>query len=302
MKENEGAKRILIYVGITFLFTYLVEIFVLRHLIGSDDVAQNAIAQAVTIGVMLIPALSVVITRLVTHEGFADAWVTPHLKGNIKYYLIAWFGPAVMTVIGAVIYFLIFPGEYDSQMNNAIKIYADQGMQFTTQQLRISTISQLVTAVVIAPVLNFITCFGEEWGWRGYLVPKLSERMSFVPMALISGLIWGLWHAPLIAMGHNYGTDYSGAPYLGILSMCLFCIVIGTIFSYLCLKTKSCIPGVIGHGALNGFAQAGIIFSKDGGNPFIGPSPTGIVGGIGFIMAACFIMFLVSKNNGFHNS
>lgn len=302
MKENEGAKRILIYVGITFLITYLVEIFVLRHLIGSDDVAQNAIAQAVTIGVMLIPALSVVITRLVTHEGFADAWVTPHLKGNIKYYLIAWFGPAVMTVIGAVIYFLIFPGEYDSQMNNAIKIYADQGMQFTTQQLRISTISQLVTAVVIAPVLNFITCFGEEWGWRGYLVPKLSERMSFVPMALISGLIWGLWHAPLIAMGHNYGTDYSGAPYLGILSMCLFCIVIGTIFSYLCLKTKSCIPGVIGHGALNGFAQAGIIFSKDGGNPFIGPSPTGIVGGIGFIMAACFIMFLVSKNNGFHNS
>ncbi len=302
MKENEGAKRILIYVGITFLFTYLVEIFVLRHLIGSDDVAQNAIAQAVTIGVMLIPALSVVITRLVTHEGFADAWVTPHLKGNIKYYLIAWFGPAVMTVIGAVIYFLIFPGEYDSQMNNAIKIYADQGMQFTTQQLRISTISQLVTAVVIAPVLNFITCFGEEWGWRGYLVPKLSERMSFAPMALISGLIWGLWHAPLIAMGHNYGTDYSGAPYLGILSMCLFCIVIGTIFSYLCLKTKSCIPGVIGHGALNGFAQAGIIFSKDGGNPFIGPSPTGIVGGIGFIMAACFIMFLVSKNNGFHNS
>lgn len=302
MKENEGAKRILIYVGITFLITYLVEIFVLRHLIGSDDVAQNAIAQAVTIGVMLIPALSVVITRLVTHEGFADAWVTPHLKGNIKYYLIAWFGPAVMTVIGAVIYFLIFPGEYDSQMNNAIKIYADQGMQFTTQQLRISTISQLVTAVVIAPVLNFITCFGEEWGWRGYLVPKLSERMSFAPMALISGLIWGLWHAPLIAMGHNYGTDYSGAPYLGILSMCLFCIVIGTIFSYLCLKTKSCIPGVIGHGALNGFAQAGIIFSKDGGNPFIGPSPTGIVGGIGFIMAACFIMFLVSKNNGFHNS
>lgn len=302
MKENEGAKRILIYVGITFLITYLVEIFVLRHLIGSDDVAQNAIAQAVTMGVMLIPALSVVITRLVTHEGFADAWVTPHLKGNIKYYLIAWFGPAVMTVIGAVIYFLIFPGEYDSQMNNAIKIYADQGMQFTTQQLRISTISQLVTAVVIAPVLNFITCFGEEWGWRGYLVPKLSERMSFAPMALISGLIWGLWHAPLIVMGHNYGTDYSGAPYLGILSMCLFCIVIGTIFSYLCLKTKSCIPGVIGHGALNGFAQAGIIFSKDGGNPFIGPSPTGIVGGIGFIMAACFIMFLVSKNNGFHNS
>ncbi len=302
MKKNEGVKRILIYVGITFLITYLLEICILRNLIGSDDVVQNSIAQAVTMGVMLVPTLGVVITRLVTHEGFADAWIAPHIKGNIKYYLIAWFGPAVLTIIGAVIYFLMFPEEYDSQMSNAIQIYADQGIQFTTQQLRIATVSQLVTAVVIAPVLNCITCFGEEWGWRGYLVPKLSERMSFAPMALISGLIWGLWHAPLIAMGHNYGTDYTGAPYLGILGMCIFCIVMGTIFSYLCLRTKSCIPGVIGHGALNGFAQAGIIFSKDGGNPFIGPAPTGVIGGIGFIIAACFIIFLVSKNNSFHNS
>ena len=116
MKKNEGVKRILIYVGITFLITYLLEICILRNLIGSDDVVQNSIAQAVTMGVMLIPALGVVITRLVTHEGFADAWIAPHIKGNIKYYLIAWFGPAVLTIIGAVIYFLMFPEEYDSQI------------------------------------------------------------------------------------------------------------------------------------------------------------------------------------------
>lgn len=302
MKDHEGVKRILIYLGITFLLTYLVEIVWLRNLVGSEDAAKNRIAQLMTMGVMMIPALSVFVTRLVTKEGFTDTWIAPHIKGNLKYYLMAWLGPAVLTIIGAVVYFLLFPGEYDFQMTNAVQIYANQGVQLTTEQLRLATVSRLVTAVLISPVLNCISCFGEEWGWRGYLVPKLSEKLSFLPMALLSGVIWGLWHAPLIAMGHNYGTDYAGAPYLGIFSMCIFCIVMGTIFAYLCLKTGSCIPGVIGHGALNGFAQAGIIFSKDGGNPFIGPTPTGIIGAVGFIVTAIVMIFLYTKNNSFHNS
>ncbi len=302
MKRNEGVRRILIYLGITFLFTYLVEIVWLRNLIGSEDAAKNRIAQFMTMGVMMIPALSGFVTRLITKEGFTDAWIAPHIKGNLKYYLMAWFGPVVLTIAGAVLYFLLFPGEYDAQMNNAIQIYADQGNRFTTEQLWRATAGQLAAAVLLAPIMNCITCFGEEWGWRGYLVPKLSEKMSFLPTALLSGVIWGLWHAPLIAAGHNYGTDYAGAPYLGIFSMCIFCIVMGTIFAYLCLKTGSCIPGVIGHGALNGFAQAGIIFSKDGGNPFIGPAPTGIIGAAGFIITAVIMIFLMHKNNSFHNS
>ena len=302
MKISEGVKRILIYVGITFLITYVVEIGLLGNMVGTDDVKTNMMAQLLTSGVMLIPALGVLITRLVTKEGFQNAWIVSKLKGNLKYYLLAWFGPAVLTVIGAIVYFLIFPAEFDYGMNNAIQIYAEQGVDLTASQLRFSTFSQLLTAVIIAPVLNCVTCFGEEWGWRGYLVPKLSEKFSFLPTILISGLIWGLWHAPLIAMGHNYGTDYAGAPVGGILAMCVFCIVMGTIFSFLCIKAKSCIPGVIGHGALNGFASAAIIFSVDGGNPFIGPTPVGIIGGSGFIVAAIVIIFIMRKNNSFQNS
>ena len=79
-------------------------------------------------------------------------------------------------------------------------------------------------AVLLAPVLNIVTTTGEEWGWRGYLVPKLTEKLSVVPTLLISGIIWGLWHAPLTVMGHNYGLGYSGYPYTGILAMCAFCV------------------------------------------------------------------------------
>lgn len=302
MKLSEGVRRILIYLGITFLLTFILEIGWIRNIVGTDDPKLNAVAQFLTASVMLIPAIGVLITRLVTKEGFANAWIAPHLKGNMKYYLMAWFGPAILTVLGAIVYFLIFPEEYDLGMSNAIRIYAEQGVQLSAEKLRATTISQLAAAVIIAPILNFITCFGEEWGWRGYLVPKMIEKMSFLPTVLISGVIWGLWHAPLIAMGHNYGIDYAGAPYLGIASMCIFCIVMGTIFSFLCLKTGSCIPGVIGHGALNGFASAAVIFSVDGGNPFIGPTPTGIIGGIGFVITAVVMIFIMRKNNGFQNS
>lgn len=302
METSKRTKRILIYLGITFLLTYVVEIGWIRNIYGATDVKTNLIAQVATSSVMLIPAAAVLITRLVTKEGFGNAWIAAKLKGNLKYYLLAWFGPAVLIVIGALVYFLIFPGEYDTEMSNAVRIYAEQGIQLTPAQIRTAALSQLITAVIIAPVMNCITCFGEEWGWRGYLVPKLSEKFSFLPTVLISGVIWGLWHAPLIAMGHNYGVDYAGAPIGGILAMCLFCIVMGTCLSFLCLRAKSCIPGVIGHGALNGFASAAIMFSRDGGNPFIGPTPTGIIGGIGFLLAAVLIIFLMRKNNGFHNS
>ena len=53
-------------------------------------------------------------------------------------------------------------------------------------------------------------------GWRGYLLQKLSKEYSVQKSIIISGIIWGIWHAPIIAMGHNYGTGYVGAPWLGI--------------------------------------------------------------------------------------
>lgn len=77
--------------------------------------------------------------------------------------------------------------------------------------------------------------------------------------------------------------------------MCVFCTVIGTLLSYITLKTKSCLPAVIAHGSLNGLASIGIFFAVYGGNPFIGPAPTGIIGGIAFIIAAGVVIILMRK-------
>lgn len=297
--QNVETKRILIYVVSTFLLTWIYCIAVIYPMMNGETLSgvPAVMTQFLVAAAMFVPAIGVLVTRLVTKEGLKNAWVRPNLKGNIKTYLLAYFGPAVLTILGAVLYFVIFQGTFDPECGYMGLTLEAAGTPAETIPVPLSTLMliQAVQAIFLGPILNFVTCFGEEWGWRGYLVPKLSEKFSTIPMLLISGLIWGLWHAPLTIVGHNYGVGYAGFPFTGILAMCLFCIVMGVFLSYVTLKTKSCIPAVLGHGAINGFAAIGMYFTKDGGNPFVGPAPTGVVGMIPFVIAAVVMIIKLKE-------
>ena len=208
-----------------------------------------------------------------------------NLRGNVRYYLIGWFGPMVLTILGAVLYYAIYPGEFT---------LATLKTTLATQPMSPAAI---IAVMLFSPWLNLIPCLGEEWGWRGYLLPKVAARMKFLPTVLLTGFIWGIWHAPIIVTGHNYGVGYAGYPWAGIVAMCLFCIVSGTLLSYITLKTNSCWPAVLAHGAINGTAAVGTLFLA---NPmvydrFIGPAPTGIIGGFAYLLVAIWIVWRMRK-------
>jgi membrane protease YdiL (CAAX protease family) len=300
MNKFSTGKRILIFLGLAFVITYLYEIFVIANVVGKPEYASVSTLLIST--VMFIPAICVVLTRLITKEGFKDAWILPNFKGHLRYYVLAWLLPVVLIAAGAVLYFLIYPDKFDPNMGYMAQMYAAQGLKFEPEAIKAMMTLQIATSVLLAPVLNILTTTGEEWGWRGYLVPKLSEKLSIVPTVLISGVIWGLWHAPLTVLGHNYGLNYPGYPYTGILAMCVFCIVTGAFFSYVSLRTRSCLPAAIGHGALNGFAGIGIYFTPgpESVDTFLGPAPTGLIGGAGFIIVMVVltvIMVRLEKKN-----
>lgn len=286
---DKTKKRIILYLGITFGLTYLFEFGVLYPLFLSNSVEKATIGQSLMAFGMLFPALGVLLTRLITKEGFkGSSYIVPKTgKRSIKWFVFAWFAPVILTVLGAVVYFLIYPEQYDPSMGYMADAMAASGVAATPRMLRLILVSQIVSGILLAPLLNAVFCFGEEWGWRGYLLPKMQEKLPMLPMLLINGIIWGLWHAPLTAIGHNYGMGYWGWPVTGILAMCAFCIVMGVIFSYITIKTGSCLPAMLAHGSLNGFAAAGIGFT-DGKSfsPFVGPAPTGIIGGWAFIVCA----------------
>lgn len=290
-------KNIKIYLGITFSLTWIVTFWLM-----ANGGYQNPYTTIVLMVCMMIPATSVLITSLITKNKFKDVWIKPKFKGNLKYYAIAWISPAILIILGAMVYFLIFPSQFDPQMNSFIEITRNQMIAMgqtppPTEELRNLLLIQLVSGILIAPIVNFVTCFGEELGWRGYLLPGLCEKYTQTKAVIITGIIWGIWHAPMIAMGHNYGLGYKTAPWGGILAMIVFCVATGSLLSFVTLKTKSSIPAVIGHGMINGFAGFGVMFaSSEVINPFIGPLPVGIIGGIGFIIVAIICLVKINKS------
>lgn len=100
---------------------------------------------------------------------------------------------------------------------------------------------------------NGLLTFGEELGWRDYLLPLLLPLGRW-PALLLSGVAWGLWHAPIILLGYHY-PDH---PQLGVLVMVGFTVLLG----WLRLASRSIWPGVIGHGAVNASASAVTLFAR----------------------------------------
>lgn len=310
VEESTGLKdmttrRILIFLGVSFVFAYVVELFMIAPMLSSTDMNQAMVAQSLISSVMFMPTMAVIFTRLITKEGFRgrELMIGLNLKKNKRYYGLAWFGFALLIVLGAAFYFLIFPEHFDPELGYVMSMYEAQAQAAGTTvtvsktELEQTMTLQILMGLFLSPFLNVMNCFGEEWGWRGYLLPRMLKKFKVIPTLLITGVIWGLWHAPLTVMGHNYGTGYPGYPFVGIFAMCMFCIVVGIILSYVTIKTKSCIPAIFGHGMINGFGPIGVYYTsvENPYNVFLGPMPIGLIGGIGFIILAAVLLYLLYK-------
>ena len=230
---------------------------------------------------MLTPTLAVIITRLVTREGWHDLLLHPHFRGNIRWYLFSYLATPVISYLGAGLFFLLMPqlwdplGSYFARSIEATSMGDYLGMLATVAPL----------AALVNPLFGLVTCLGEEFAWRGYLFPKLCKQTSVLKATLISSIIWGIWHAPIIVTGFNYGTDH---PVWGCLAQVGFCLVLGGIFSWLTLRVNSIWPAVVMHASINGLdkIKPSDLLMSQSSNPFIGPDLIGIIGGAGLIVVS----------------
>ncbi|MEU8194778.1 CPBP family intramembrane glutamic endopeptidase [Microbispora amethystogenes] len=226
---------------------------------------------------------------------------------------------------------------------------------------RILYVVQVVQAVLIAPFLNAIPALGEEWGWRGWLLPRLlgdpavtpppapgnvgtgnvnaeatgtevtgtgvasatnanaevagaraantgvagagdeaqvagagdqaggdvaaGERRGrrVWPALVLSGVIWGLWHAPLTLKGYNY-------PALGAWAAVLFvgfCVIFGALLGWMRLRSRSVWPAVIAHASLNAVAGLALLLGDAAAPP--NPALAGITGIVGWVLLAVVV-------------
>jgi membrane protease YdiL (CAAX protease family) len=113
------------------------------------------------------------------------------------------------------------------------------------------TLYFLFTAT-IAVISGIPTVLGEEIGWRGFLVPELARSHGFAATAIISGLIWALWHYPLLLLG-DYHPLTPVWYYLPLFTLLL--PVISFVWTWMRLKSGSLWPCVVLHAAHNTFIQ-----------------------------------------------
>lgn len=235
-------KRLLIYLALAFGLAWAVIFgFILTG--HSWDGSNPNLESLAGLG-MLAPFLAHILTRKITGEGFAMAGRDSMMLGitfqnkRWRYYLFALLAPWVYFEMGRALSFLIYPEIFDPDAFGRLGI---------PQHLLLFV---PIVSILQGALISFMA-LGEEGGWRGYMMPKLMKLMGRKKAVLVGGLIWGLWHAPLTCVGHNFGTDYPGFPFLGILLMCITCISMGITLTYITVKSGSVWPAAIMHAVNN---------------------------------------------------
>lgn len=236
---------------------------------------------------MFGPLVAALVVRALPGTDVPRGW-RPHLRGGLRWYAVALLAPTALTLLGALAYFVLVPGSFDPAATSYAQAAATQ-LGVDAAQVPMLLVVQFASAALLAPFLNALFAIGEEAGWRGFLYPALASRLPRPAAMLATGATWGAWHAPLIAMGYNYGTSYLGFPVLGVLAMTLFCMGFGALLCLLRDATRSVWPCALAHGALN--AVAGLpLWLSTGGVGILGPTPLGLVGCVPTLLLCAWIV------------
>lgn len=226
---------------------------------------------------------------------FLGMWPLRPAKRVVWFTVAAMFAPLVLTAacigVAAVfgwitldlVHFSSFQQVLDGQLA-ALGPEAAEVAKSTMPPIGLLVGLQLL-AIPFGALINSVFAFGEEIGWRGWLVPAL-RPLGVWPALLLSGVIWGLWHSPLILLGYNFNrTDWTG-----VVFMVGGCVAWGMLFGWSRLRTGSVWPAVVGHGALN--ASAGLFMIVGAAGVPLDPALVSPLGVAGWIVMAVVVLIL----------
>lgn len=194
------------------------------------------------IALMWSPGLASIVTRLVLREGFSD--VSFRLGGRPALRASA-VVIAFPIVVGALAYGLAWSTGLATFEARPLGMFGEQSHPAARFAFRFAL------AIVPGIPLSMITALGEEIGWRGFFVTRLVDAGVRRPL-LVSGLVWGAWHVPLILSG-QYASGPS--PAFSSVVFVLSILPAAFLFGWARFVSGSVWPAAIAHAAWNSIIQ-----------------------------------------------
>lgn len=235
-----------------------------------DVSPQSPLFQLMVLPGAFAPAAAAfAVRRWVTGEGFADAGLRPNLRRWRPYaFGLLWPLAGVLAIIALA--GALGVGSPDPTLERALSVLApgEAAPPLPPFLWALIPLQLLVFSILITPVL-----FGEEFGWRGYLQKRLFAGRPLLA-AVATGLLWGVWHYPLILAGYQYPDDRL----LGLVIFPVSCVLLSIVFGWLQGWAGSVWAPSLAHAATNAVGGSLMLLLFLGGPNWILVSYLGVLG------------------------
>jgi uncharacterized protein len=292
--STKGVRKSLIFIALVFFVSYLL-VFIYSNLIDKWSRGSLTIISSIY---MFIPAIVAIIVQKFIYKKPLKKPLDISFVFN-TWFIVAWLFPVFLVFLTLGIS-LLFPGikfspDMAAILENSRSQISPEQIEQAKNQITAFPVHPiwitLIAGLIAGPTINAIFAFGEELGWRGFLLKELSF-MGFWKSSAIIGFIWGVWHAPLILHGLNYPQH----PIAGVFMMIAFCCLLSIIYNYITIKAKSVIAAAISHGTLNALPFLAVSVLK-GGNDLI----SGVTGLAGLLAMVVTIAIIYTYDRFFAN-
>ncbi|ASV30715.1 CPBP family intramembrane metalloprotease [Maribacter cobaltidurans] len=194
---------------------------------------------------MMCPALSAFITlKLMKRPISSLPWGLKH----IKYLRLSYLIPVAYITLSYIVIWVFGFGDLVNQ-ETMVEWSQELGMEgFSSTAI---LLTMIVLLSIVGVIKNIGSTLGEEIGWRGFFIYELRKLFSFGTVSIISGLIWAIWHWPIIFLIYKG----SGSLLLHITAFTVMIVAISVILAYYTFKSNSLWPAALFHSVHNIFIQ-----------------------------------------------
>jgi membrane protease YdiL (CAAX protease family) len=236
MSRSSPLTRIVIFLALTALYAG----------VSTAVTLQNGFTWGRAVAGMWGPGIAALVTGLICRRPLAEIGWRP---GRLRYLGMAYAVPMLYAWAGYAVVWLTGLGGYNPRL--AREISGALGLEGYPDAVPLA-IGFVLTNTLIVLVGSF-AALGEEIGWRGLLVPELSKRVGFTGTALISGLIWAVWHYPLLLHGALQSSEPPAWYAVGCFTLLL--VAISFPMAWLRLRSESVWTAVLVHAVHNAVIQ-----------------------------------------------